>query len=550
MSTSPMPSSPPLHAPPAEKQPFTPRTMMMLFTFLNFCIYYDRALGSAVLDIWEREDIFGLSGVQQGMVASAFMVGFVAASPGFARLANRMNPLRVMAIGLGVWCYATAISGLAPNFYVLLLARALTGVGEASFVSLAPPLIDKLSPPDKRSKNLSIFFIALPLGLATGFALGSFWAGDKDTTDNTGAFGLTDKDWGWRTAFLFESLVMLPFVVLLALRDGRYSFEDDADEAASGSPASVAGGGGGGGAGKVRAATAGSAAPAAAGGAAGKEPAERESLEAEVRELTANPVYLCIVLGYSAQVFVTGAFAVYGKEYVVEALGYKDGEAGALFGGTTAVCGIVGTAAGGIFVDRLRNQKPDVIAGAEPDDLTVAAGGGASAERARQDRNLVLVCTVVLIFSTLCWPAGVLAFVMGSLHRGFFFLFLAVSMIFLFAALTPINNAILWCTPYRLNPLALALSVVVTHLLGDALSPVLVGALHDRTRAWNETMIIASSWLAFSVFFFALALYYAQVRARRHGVKLAKGELILFDGDDPASPDELGTPLLSEDDQP
>jgi predicted MFS family arabinose efflux permease len=42
------------------------------------------------------------------------------------------------------------------NYWLLLLARAFTGVGEASFLCIAPPFIDKAAPPNKKSVHYDI----------------------------------------------------------------------------------------------------------------------------------------------------------------------------------------------------------------------------------------------------------------------------------------------------------------------------------------------------------------------------------------------------------
>ena len=47
----------------------------------------------------------------------------------------------LLALGMGIWTLACLGCAAAPNFEVLILCRALVGVGEASFVSLATPFI-------------------------------------------------------------------------------------------------------------------------------------------------------------------------------------------------------------------------------------------------------------------------------------------------------------------------------------------------------------------------------------------------------------------------
>jgi MFS family permease len=78
----------------------------------------------------------------------------------------------LMLLGLTVWVGAVIFCFFSVNFPMLFVARALTGVGEASFVCLAPPYILDYAPPDGKTRWLSIFYVALPLGTAIGFIVG------------------------------------------------------------------------------------------------------------------------------------------------------------------------------------------------------------------------------------------------------------------------------------------------------------------------------------------------------------------------------------------
>lgn len=56
---------------------------------------------------------------------------------------------------------------------MLLSSRALVGIGEASYATIAPTIIADLFPAEKRLRMLSVFYIAMPLGSALGYILGS-----------------------------------------------------------------------------------------------------------------------------------------------------------------------------------------------------------------------------------------------------------------------------------------------------------------------------------------------------------------------------------------
>ena len=60
----------------------------------------------------------------------AFAAFYVTAGIPIARMADRMNRRNIVAAALFIWSFMTAISGLAQNYWQLLLARIGVGVGE------------------------------------------------------------------------------------------------------------------------------------------------------------------------------------------------------------------------------------------------------------------------------------------------------------------------------------------------------------------------------------------------------------------------------------
>ncbi|CAM9629678.1 unnamed protein product, partial [Discosporangium mesarthrocarpum] len=71
----------------------------------------------------------------------------------------------------------------------------LSGVGEASFMTVVPPLITTAARPGERGVWLAVFYAALPVGSALGYMYGS-------TVANSGL--------GWSWAYFLEALCMLP----------------------------------------------------------------------------------------------------------------------------------------------------------------------------------------------------------------------------------------------------------------------------------------------------------------------------------------------------
>src|SRR5262249_29385497 len=54
----------------------------------------------------------------------------------------------------------------------LLVRHTLVGVGEATFVTIAPTFVADLFPEEKRGRIFGIFYLAIPVGTAAGYLLG------------------------------------------------------------------------------------------------------------------------------------------------------------------------------------------------------------------------------------------------------------------------------------------------------------------------------------------------------------------------------------------
>src|SRR5262245_40909780 len=161
-----------------------PVFVLALLTGLNFLNYLDRFVLASVL-VRVKDDLH-LTGTMAGALAPAFLVGYGLASPIFGWLADRgTKRTLLLTIGVLIWSAATFASGHATGFWSLLIARAIVGVGEASYAAVAPAFIDDVAPPEKKGRWLAVFYSATPVGSALGFLVG----------------GILQKHWGWQAAF-------------------------------------------------------------------------------------------------------------------------------------------------------------------------------------------------------------------------------------------------------------------------------------------------------------------------------------------------------------
>ena len=129
----------------------------------------------AVLPVFTRE--LALSPTEAGWVVAAFVPGYVIFAPFFGYLGDRGSRPKLMAFGVLLWSIATISTGLAGSFWALIFCRALVGIGEASFVTIAPGFIkDRVQDPIRVNSILSIFYAAVPIGSALGYVTGGIFA--------------------------------------------------------------------------------------------------------------------------------------------------------------------------------------------------------------------------------------------------------------------------------------------------------------------------------------------------------------------------------------
>src|SRR5260221_3629822 len=148
----------------------TPRAALAILTGLNFLNYIDRFIPAAILPTILSE--LGLSDAKGGSLLTLFIMTFVVVSPLAGWLGDRQPRFRIAAVGVFIWSVATFGSGLAPTYAFLVAARALIGVGEASYTVVTPSLLSDFYPTNRRGGVLAIFYAAVPIGSAMGYVLG------------------------------------------------------------------------------------------------------------------------------------------------------------------------------------------------------------------------------------------------------------------------------------------------------------------------------------------------------------------------------------------
>ncbi len=128
--------------------------------------------------------------------------------------ADRMPRRSLIAAGIAVWCVATAMCGLARNFWELFLARMGVGVGEAALSPAALSLISDLFPPEKRALPIAVYSSAAAIGAGLALVIGGAVIALVSTAE-TIALPLFGALRPWQAAFVVVGLPGLLLAVLM-----------------------------------------------------------------------------------------------------------------------------------------------------------------------------------------------------------------------------------------------------------------------------------------------------------------------------------------------
>jgi MFS family permease len=268
-----------------------PRTALTLLTLLNLLNYIDRSVLFAVQPLVQTE--FHLSDTQVGYLTSAFLGFYMIAAPFAGPLADRYSRKRIIVLGAVFWSGLTLLTAVTHTYWELLVRHTLVGIGEATFVTIAPTFVADLFPEGRRGRIFGIFYLAIPVGTAAGYVLG----------------GELAPLHGWRFPFYIAAAPGFLLALLIAFlpEPPRGQFDTLA------------------------------------------ETPNRGTLHGLVR----NPAFWTVTLGMAAGTFSLGGIQVWMPTFLSRSRGYSLEAANLMFGKIVIVDGIFASLIGGWLGDRL-----------------------------------------------------------------------------------------------------------------------------------------------------------------------------------------------------
>ncbi|MGA3212375.1 MAG: MFS transporter [Terriglobales bacterium] len=183
----------------------------------------------------------------------------------------------------------------------------------------------------------------------------------------------------------------------------------------------------------------------------GSQDTIRETLErGTLRGLLRNRAYWTATLGMAFMTFALGGLQVWMPTFLVRVRGLSLLHANLFFAAITAVNGVVATLAGGWFSDRLLQRRGDAY---------YLVSGVAMAV------SVPLMCGAIYV------------------GRPMMFVAIAVAEFFLLFNNGPLNAAVVDSVGAGIRASAIAVNLMVIHVLGDSLSPTVIGVISDRTHS-------------------------------------------------------------------
>jgi len=380
-----------------------------ILTFINLINYMDRYTIAGILT--QVQDYYSISDTQAGFLQTIFVLSYMIFAPVFGYLGDRYSRKWIMAVGVGIWVLAVLVGSFMQDFTAFLIMRAIVGVGEASYSTIAPTIISDMFVKDARSKMLALFYFAIPVGSGLGYVVGQGLAS---------AFG----EWQYSmrgTPVLGTIAVLLIIFVLVDPPRGA---------------------------------------------AEGQENLEASSYWEDLKHLFTNKSFMLSTLGFTCVAFCTGALSWWGPKFLetsILAMEEKSprqiniSSVAFVFGVMTMVAGIIGVPCGAILSTKLKIKFPR----ADP----VICGIG-------------LAITTFLFFISLMWGAEeniILAFVL-----------IFIGEISLNLNWSIVADMLLYVVSPTRRGTAEALQILVSHALGDAGSPFLIGVITDSLK--NHTV--------------------------------------------------------------
>lgn len=275
--------------------------------FVNLINYMDRFTIAGVLT--EIQDHFKIGDDEGGLLQTAFVLSYMICAPVFGYLGDRYSRKWIMVLGVSLWSTTTLLGSYMHQFGWFITFRALVGIGEASYSTIAPTIISDLFVGEMRSKMLALFYFAIPVGSGCGYIIGAQMASLMNS-------------WVWALR-VTPVLGLIAVVLIIMLRDPERGQSE------------------------------------------GSHHMQATSYGEDIKAVMRNPSFMLSTAGFTCVAFVAGALAWWGPKFIHLGLTSQAGnehitlnEVSFIFGAITMTTGIIGVPLGSYLSQRLSIKYP------------------------------------------------------------------------------------------------------------------------------------------------------------------------------------------------
>ncbi|CAH1963052.1 unnamed protein product [Acanthoscelides obtectus] len=345
---------------------------------------------------------FHIGNSDGGLLQTAFVLSYMIFAPLFGYLGDRYSRRWIMAAGVFLWSLTTLCGSFMTQFWWFVFFRALVGIGEASYSTIAPTIISDLFVGDVRSKMLALFYFAIPVGSGLGYIVGS------ETVK------AMDHKWQWALRVTPALGLIAVVLIIIALEEPERGQSE---------------------------------------GSGHMEPTPWTE---DIKDIVQNRSFMFSTAGFTCVAFVAGALAWWGPTFIEMGIMLQAGgqtvdsdSTSFIFGAITMVAGIAGLSLGAMLSQWL---KPTYR------------------------RCDPIICGCGLIFSAPFLLATTYACTRDTLLC---YVLLFIGQVLLNLNWAIVSDILLYVVLPTRRSTAEGFQLLVSHALGDAGSPYLIGVLSE-----------------------------------------------------------------------
>lgn len=171
----------------------------------GFLFGYDTAVISGAIGFLEHK--YGLDANMKGWAVSSAIVGCIMGVAVAGLLADKIGRKKALIITAFLFAISSIGCAIAENFTQLVVARIVGGIGVGAASMLSPLYISEIAPAHKRGMLVSLYQLAIVLGINIVFLFNYLVAGS-----NTEQWNI---DFGWRYMLGSETVPAVLFLIAL-----------------------------------------------------------------------------------------------------------------------------------------------------------------------------------------------------------------------------------------------------------------------------------------------------------------------------------------------